>query len=155
MRPIDEYDVGGWRGLPLAFRPVSWTVSVILRMNEPTRFGRYEIVINWGLVYGYASLDYLEQGSDQYELVNVITTSGERVAALVKLPLVNPGRVVASTAVRRHVGGPLWEMEIRTHGGEVICKPCQGQAHGKCKGGNWCDCQHRDLGGKRPDGPVV
>src|ERR687897_868268 len=105
MRPIDEYDVGGWRGLPLAFRPVSWTESVILRMNEPTRFGRYEIVINWGLVYGYASLDYLEQGSARDARVTVTPPSGGGVAPRRNPQPATPGGGAASTAVRRHVGG--------------------------------------------------
>jgi hypothetical protein len=25
----------------------------------------------------------------------------------------------------------------------MICKKCRKDKHGKCKGGTWCDCQHR------------
>jgi hypothetical protein len=28
----------------------------------------------------------------------------------------------------------------------VICDPCkQRQAHQECRGGTWCDCQHRET----------
>jgi hypothetical protein len=26
----------------------------------------------------------------------------------------------------------------------MICQPCKAKQHGKCKGGSWCDCQHKD-----------
>lgn len=25
----------------------------------------------------------------------------------------------------------------------MICDPCKGKRHPECKGGNWCECQHR------------
>lgn len=25
----------------------------------------------------------------------------------------------------------------------MICRDCRAQDHGKCRGGTWCDCQHR------------
>ncbi|GGV08002.1 hypothetical protein GCM10010182_29030 [Actinomadura cremea] len=26
----------------------------------------------------------------------------------------------------------------------VICESCRERRHEKCRGGSWCDCQHRD-----------
>lgn len=25
----------------------------------------------------------------------------------------------------------------------MICEPCKDKSHAECKGGTWCDCQHR------------
>jgi hypothetical protein len=25
----------------------------------------------------------------------------------------------------------------------VICQPCKERLHDRCRGGTWCDCQHR------------
>jgi hypothetical protein len=25
----------------------------------------------------------------------------------------------------------------------MICEPCKDKSHAECKGGSWCDCQHR------------
>lgn len=30
----------------------------------------------------------------------------------------------------------------------MICPPCKDAEHGDCRGGNWCDCQHRERGGR-------
>lgn len=30
----------------------------------------------------------------------------------------------------------------------MICLQCRTRRHGKCKGGSWCDCAHRDLVGR-------
>lgn len=30
----------------------------------------------------------------------------------------------------------------------MICTDCKNQQHSKCKGGTWCDCQHKDKNHK-------
>jgi len=27
----------------------------------------------------------------------------------------------------------------------MICRACREQRHEQCRGGNWCDCQHRRI----------
>jgi hypothetical protein len=38
------------------------------------------------------------------------------------------------------------------HAGAVICPACREGHHEKCRGGNWCDCQHRT---KQPVEPAT
>jgi hypothetical protein len=32
----------------------------------------------------------------------------------------------------------------------MICEACRERRHGECRGGNWCDCQHKPPAGHRP-----
>ncbi|MEU8797534.1 hypothetical protein [Spirillospora sp. NPDC048819] len=38
----------------------------------------------------------------------------------------------------------------------MICRPCRERRHEECRGGSWCDCQHRPdtatPGRERPPG---
>jgi hypothetical protein len=33
---------------------------------------------------------------------------------------------------------------------EMICEACRERRHGECRGGTWCDCQHRQPAGPPP-----
>lgn len=33
----------------------------------------------------------------------------------------------------------------------MICLSCVEQKHGGCKGGTWCDCQHRGFSSETPN----
>lgn len=31
----------------------------------------------------------------------------------------------------------------------MICEACRERRHGECRGGTWCDCQHKPPAGRR------
>ncbi|GLV50672.1 hypothetical protein TBS_12450 [Thermobispora bispora] len=33
----------------------------------------------------------------------------------------------------------------------MICDACKERRHQDCRGGTWCDCQHRRLDDRRPE----
>nr|MBO2474692.1 hypothetical protein [Actinomycetales bacterium] len=58
-----------------------------------------------------------------------------------------PERMAASspgarTSPARSVGRRRWVM---------ICDACKERRHQDCRGGTWCDCQHRRLDDRRPE----
>jgi hypothetical protein len=154
---LEAYEMGIRVGAAIEFEPAAAPESLIVRADKPRALGRYEIRISSGLLHCWAAVDELVLGDgSEHEYLTVVTDYGLRVAMLVKLP-VDEGHMVALARQQFYAGGPSWELSVWTRGGEVVCGKCRNQQHGKCRGGNWCDCQHRVRPARKeaPSGAVV